>query len=251
MRAFEVAADAVRQRGLLAYAARFVAAQALCRWEAGDADAVRALDEALADLARTGDLAWSLPCRAARALACSDRELSTLEDLASDAQRLQGAIGQYARTIALLAQLIEHGESADLEPVVGARYPDPRVRVFQRMLRRQRAGALPHQEADLVLRRRDQSVTWRGVRVDLRRRPVLAGILFALAEANLVAPDRGLSVAELIRAAWPSQRIREEAAKNRLRVAIHELRKVGLREVVKTTDDGYRIAPCVRRVDIA
>jgi hypothetical protein len=94
---------------------------------------------------------------------------------------------------------------------------------------------------ELVVRRGGQLVCWNGTTLDLGRRPLLARLVFVLAQARLVAPERGLAAAELFSAAWPEERIRERAARNRLRVAVAELRKLGLRDLIETTGTGYCI----------
>lgn len=59
-----------------------------------------------------------------------------------------------------------------------------------------------------------------------------------LAQARLVAPERGLAAAELFSAAWLADRICERGARDRLRVAVAELRKLGLRDLIETTGTG-------------
>jgi hypothetical protein len=63
----------------------------------------------------------------------------------------------------------------------------------------------------------------------------------------LVKAHRGegnpLGVPALAEAGWPGERILVEAAATRVRVAIATLRKLGLREVLLTRDEGYLIDP--------
>jgi tetratricopeptide (TPR) repeat protein len=84
------------------------------------------------------------------------------------------------------------------------------------------------------------------VRVDVARRGSLRRMLDALIEARLHRPDQSLDGAALTRAGWPNERILAEAAATRVRVAIATLRKLGLREVLLTRDDGYHLDPSVR-----
>lgn len=83
----------------------------------------------------------------------------------------------------------------------------------------------------------------RGARVGLERRRSLALLLFHLAERH--ARERGVAVATaaLFAAAWPGEKAIASAAAHRVRVAIATLRKMGLRDVVVTTPDGYALAP--------
>lgn len=79
-------------------------------------------------------------------------------------------------------------------------------------------------------------------RVDLSRRGAPRLILRALTLAH--TEGRGaLSGEELVAVGWPGERILVEAAATRVRVAIATLRKLGLREVIITRDDGYLIDP--------
>lgn len=71
----------------------------------------------------------------------------------------------------------------------------------------------------------------------------LRRVLAALLEAQVEAPGAPISVRALASAAWPDEQILEAAAKNRVRVAIANLRSLGLRAAILTQGDGYLIAP--------
>jgi hypothetical protein len=47
------------------------------------------------------------------------------------------------------------------------------------------------------------------------------------------------------RAGWPGERIGADAAANRVRVALTTLRKLGLRDVIKTGQGGYLLDPAM------
>lgn len=79
--------------------------------------------------------------------------------------------------------------------------------------------------------------------VDLSRRAPLRRILLALARLRTVAPGQPLPLDDLVRAGWPGERIGADAAANRVRVALTTLRKLGLREVIKTGQGGYLLDP--------
>lgn len=81
-----------------------------------------------------------------------------------------------------------------------------------------------------------------GERVDLGRRGAPRLILRALVRAH-VDGEGALGGEELVAEGWPGERILVEAAATRVRVAIATLRKLGLREVIVTRDDGYLIDP--------
>ena len=86
--------------------------------------------------------------------------------------------------------------------------------------------------------------------VELDSRPVLVSLLDALITSRLL-DGRAVSSADLIAAAWPGERIMEEAAGNRLRVALSTLRKFGLRDVLSRAEEGYKLvgAMVVRPLD--
>jgi hypothetical protein len=52
-----------------------------------------------------------------------------------------------------------------------------------------------------------------------------------------------VTVAELVRAGWGDERILPRSAAQRVRVAIAELRALGLREVLLSRDGGYLLDP--------
>lgn len=86
-----------------------------------------------------------------------------------------------------------------------------------------------------------------GTQVDLTRRGSLRRILGALVEArgSGVTPTRALSTRDLIEAGWPGEIMRDDAAGNRIRVAITTLRKLGLADVLITRDDGYVLSASI------
>ncbi|MCP4810779.1 MAG: hypothetical protein GY913_11185 [Proteobacteria bacterium] len=74
-----------------------------------------------------------------------------------------------------------------------------------------------------------------GVRVDLSRRGPARRILWRLALDGPGDADA------LIEAGWPGERIRWQAAKNRLHVTLSLLRKLGLKDVLVCVDGVYRL----------
>jgi DNA-binding SARP family transcriptional activator len=91
-----------------------------------------------------------------------------------------------------------------------------------------------------------------GPRVDLARRKPLRLALLLLADRWSSARGRGVSWSEVLEVAWPGERVDAESGFARVRNALAQLRKLGLRDVLKTRDDGYLLDPeCpVRRAEI-
>jgi predicted ATPase len=81
-----------------------------------------------------------------------------------------------------------------------------------------------------------------GARVECRGHHAPRRILLALAAHWLDAAAAPVTAARLIEAAWPGERIQPRAARNRLHVALTTLRKLGLRELLKASGDGYALA---------
>jgi predicted ATPase/predicted negative regulator of RcsB-dependent stress response len=81
--------------------------------------------------------------------------------------------------------------------------------------------------------------------VDLGRRRSLRLLIDALARARLESPGRGLDLEGLRAIGWPGERMLPEAAANRVYVALASLRKMGLRQVLISRDDGYLFDPTV------
>ncbi len=77
--------------------------------------------------------------------------------------------------------------------------------------------------------------------VRLGRRAALQRILAALSAAH--GGDRGMGQHELASVGWPGERILPGAAATRVRVAVATLRRLGLRDLLLTTADGYRLDP--------
>ena len=84
-----------------------------------------------------------------------------------------------------------------------------------------------------------------GERVDLSRRRPLRLALLSLTERRLSAPGEGISWELLLAAAWPGERVQTDAGFARVRNALFQLRKAGIREALITRDDGYLLDPAV------
>lgn len=89
-----------------------------------------------------------------------------------------------------------------------------------------------------------------GARVGLERRRSLALLLDCLAkaavEAQRTSSVTSLRAGDLFAAAWPGEKAIPSAAAHRVRVAVATLRKMGLRDALLTTPDGYALTPDLR-----
>lgn len=88
-----------------------------------------------------------------------------------------------------------------------------------------------------------------GKRQDLTRRGSLKRILRALLAASRTGEHAALDKDALLAAGWPGERLHPDAASKRLRVAIATLRSFGLRDVLRTRDDGYVLDARARVVE--
>ena len=82
-------------------------------------------------------------------------------------------------------------------------------------------------------------------RIDLGRRRALRLIVQKLATYRMTAAGRALSLDDLLEAGWPGERVLPEAGANRVYVAVATLRKLGLRDLLLSRDDGYLLDPAV------
>ena len=80
---------------------------------------------------------------------------------------------------------------------------------------------------------------------DLRRRGLGRRLLRKLVERQREAPGAGVSLDELREAGWPGERMTAASAANRIYVALHQLRSLGLVDQVIRTQDGYLLDPNV------
>ena len=82
-----------------------------------------------------------------------------------------------------------------------------------------------------------------GERISLERHPTLQRVLAALLRHRRAHPGEALDVYDLFVAAWPGDRARPDSVPNRVYVAVARLRKLGLRDAIRTTPRGFLIAP--------
>ncbi len=78
--------------------------------------------------------------------------------------------------------------------------------------------------------------------IGLGRRRAAKRVLVHLASRHEANPGGCSDAFELFEAGWPGETIRPDSAAHRVYVTLSVLRKLGLQEVIVTTDDGYRLA---------
>lgn len=82
-----------------------------------------------------------------------------------------------------------------------------------------------------------------GHRVNLERRAILRALMRVLVAQRLAAPGAPLARDALVAQLWPGERLIRDSAQNRLHVAIHTLRKLGMGGVLRRCDEGYFLDP--------
>jgi hypothetical protein len=84
-----------------------------------------------------------------------------------------------------------------------------------------------------------------GTRISLATRGTARRMLDALTRARLGGGEDGLSIQALAQAGWPEERVLPAALTNRVHVALTELRKLGLGDLLVRRDGGYALDPQV------
>lgn len=77
--------------------------------------------------------------------------------------------------------------------------------------------------------------------VQLGARPVLRKLLWALCERSVARPSEAVPAEALVAAAWGDQRLGPKVGASRLYVALGDLRRLGLREVLRSERGGYSL----------
>jgi len=122
--------------------------------------------------------------------------------------------------------------------------PDGDLRTVLRALAQALSGTRPPppRPIELQIDVTTQNVFLGELRIALGRHPSL----FRLVD-QLVTAGKPLLVEDLFAAGWPGERIGRRSARNRVHVGLSTLRKLGLAGVLVLSDEGYQIAPHVRR----
>ncbi|TKD11799.1 ATP-binding protein [Polyangium fumosum] len=79
--------------------------------------------------------------------------------------------------------------------------------------------------------------------IPLERRKAIRGVLRALARQREERPGEAASVAALVEAGWPGERILASAAAERVYAAVATLRRLGLQGVIQQKAGGYLLSP--------
>jgi tetratricopeptide (TPR) repeat protein len=87
-----------------------------------------------------------------------------------------------------------------------------------------------------------------GSRIELDRRRNVRLVLKALVDRHASHPGDPLSVDDLLAAGWPGEKVLREAGASRVYVALGTLRKLGLRDAIKSRDGGYLLDPDLKVV---
>lgn len=127
----------------------------------------------------------------------------------------------------------------------GAEHHAHDVRVLARTLEAALSRVTPPQNALLIALDGSWIQPPSLQRVELAKKPLLRKLVARLAEVRRARPGERVTVDELIGAGWGDERIRYDSAKNRLHVALNALRNLGLRTVLQTGQDGWRLDPDV------
>lgn len=160
--------------------------------------------------------------------------------------RVHGALGEPQRADGMIVEVFERLEAL---PSCGPGWLGCEVRVLVHLVRheaeRQRDRIAHGQRPFRVHEAGDWFCPPGMDAVDCRRRPVLRRLLAELAARRIREPGRPASASELFAAGWPDQRISMVSAKNRLKVAISTLRKMGFGPTLIGDRDGYRLDPAL------
>ncbi len=81
---------------------------------------------------------------------------------------------------------------------------------------------------------------------DLRERHAVRRLLACLVDRQREAAGRGITLRDLQEAGWPGERILPDAASNRIYVAMNQLRKLGLKDWLRRSGEGYFLDPALR-----
>ncbi len=181
-------------------------------------EAAAAYDVAVAVLARAGhdvDLASAL-ASAGRVAALQGR----LDAARAAAQRVQTIVEK----VGFGPQSAARAELAGLIEALGDARPTPALKIGPDLAWVEPPG---------------------GERIPMGRKAVLRRVFARLLQERVASPGHEVGPQELVETAWPDDRSDADALTNRLYVAIHGLRKLGLDGVLLSRGDGYMLDPTV------
>ncbi len=254
-KALEEASATLRDLGYLPLSAAMSGKVGLVSLLAGKtAEAFALFSDAIDDLGDEGDargitalLAHKAALEAIVGRAASARALL---DAAHDRSVKAGDPVSLALVAIARAHLDRGGEGDDLAKAraIAARSAEVRLALttLDRAATERRASIMPPPDDALLVG--DKGLWFRApesARVPLDRRRPLALILDRLARARDERPGAEVTSDELLEAAWPGERVLPAAGAHRVRVAVATLRKLGLKDVIQTGEEGYRLSPAV------
>ncbi|MFK7986747.1 MAG: hypothetical protein AB8I08_12040 [Sandaracinaceae bacterium] len=150
--------------------------------------------------------------------------------------RLSNAASDYARVLdAATAATAASGEIAVIAPILSEAVRRSAFRAAERgFVHRSRPGLVVG-AGGAWARLPDGEIT------DLRSRSNAQRLLWVLAVERVDRPGSGLDAEALFRLVWPGERADKVSRRNRVRVAVAELRKRGLRALLIRDATGYRV----------
>ena len=134
--------------------------------------------------------------------------------------------------------------SAVFLPAAGAiaREASHDVRIALRVMRQVKTSSVDGAEpVGLVVRADGAVFELYGQRISIAKHAAMRRILICLVEQRLGQGEQVLAVEALARAGWPGERMRDDAAKNRVKVAVAARRKLGLKEALIHDGAGYSL----------
>jgi predicted ATPase len=211
-------------------------------------DAIVAYERASEQLELTGERPYAALFRAALALAHASRDGADVrfEDVPNLPIMITTAIDLHRAHASLVRRTISDAEAraARFALDAAALASSDDVRFAARLLDR----SLASRSGDQVLLVGSDGRWFERTgetRVRLDRHRGIRLLLRRLVEERLAAPGRAVPRDELIHAGWPGERIQPEAAANRLNVSLSRMKKLGLRDLLRSRDDGVLLDPSV------
>jgi predicted ATPase len=223
--------------------------------EAGRLDAAEvALSRAIAIAREVSDAKFVAVFGGALAAvrAARDDAAGALDALAEAERAARSGEPRIAATVALHRLRVEATAGASARAIasqrgaaVGLERQSDDVRFASRMLDRVVPTDAPRESLSARALVVAEDATWidlpSGKRIDLRRRAVQRRLVECLVRKRIAEPGVSVTVAELVAAGWPGEKLAESSAQNRLHVALATLRADGLRDLLLRDSTGYAL----------
>lgn len=153
--------------------------------------------------------------------------------------------------LSVASHVLLHGHDAALrEALTAAPLPGAKtsaycgsldVRLAARHFTRTAPVAATTSSSDLILQADGSAFEIAHQIFSIKKHMAMRRILVRLVERHLASPGTTLDVETLAAAGWPGERIRDDAARNRVKVAVAGLRKHGLRDILVHHGTGYSL----------